>query len=260
MKSIKETLTTLQEDKSVGMPWLEERTILLTVTGSFAYGTNTEQSDHDYKGICIPPKEYFLGLKSFNEYNSAGGKNFKNTKEDVDIAIIHISKFVKDAMVGVPNNIEMLFVRESDLLMKKEWVIPLLEHRHLFLSKSMKRKFGGYARAQIERLKTNLREQTGRVELVEKHGYDTKLFMHAARLLTSATEILETGTFSTYRPNRTFLLDCRNGKYALTEALSMLEELDDAMNQAYDHSFLPENPDYQAINQLLMEINERALN
>lgn len=58
------------------MEWLEHRTILLTKYGSHCYGTNTPTSDLDYKGVCIPPPEYYLGLKSINEYNTAGGKNF----------------------------------------------------------------------------------------------------------------------------------------------------------------------------------------
>ena len=85
------------------MAWLQQRTILLTITGSHAYGTNVETSDMDYKGVCIPPDEYYFGLKTFNDYNTTGGKNFKNTKDDIDISIMHINKFVSDAMQGVPN-------------------------------------------------------------------------------------------------------------------------------------------------------------
>jgi predicted nucleotidyltransferase len=90
--------------------WLEQRTILICITGSHAYGTNVEGSDLDYRGVAIPPEEYYFGLKTFNEFNTTGGNNFKNKKDDVDIAIAHINKFVMDAMAGVPNNIEILFV------------------------------------------------------------------------------------------------------------------------------------------------------
>ena len=33
--------------------WLDERTILMAPTGSFAYGTNVESSDRDYKGKAV---------------------------------------------------------------------------------------------------------------------------------------------------------------------------------------------------------------
>jgi predicted nucleotidyltransferase len=241
------------------LTWLEERTILLSPTGSYAYGTNTETSDHDYKGICIPPVDYYLGLEAFNEYNNSGGKNFKNTKDDVDVNIIHINKFVKDAMQGVPNNIEILFVRPKDYVKVTPLGQLLVDNRHLFLSKAIKNRFGGYANSQIQKLKIKNSNGTGRQDLIEAFGYDTKFFMHAIRLLTSAIEILETGDYSTYRWNRELLLDCRNGRYTLDEALELIECYDEQLQKAYELSSLPATVDYHKINKLLIEINQKGL-
>ncbi|MFP7169232.1 DNA polymerase beta superfamily protein [Terribacillus halophilus] len=235
--------------------WLEERTIILAPTGSYAYGTNTEDSDKDFKGICIPPASYFLGLDSFNEYNSSGGKNFKNTKDDIDINIIHITKFVKDAMAGVPNNIEILFLNGEQYLKVTDLGQRLIDDRHLFLSKAIHKKFGGYAESQIQKLKQRNSSRSGRQDLIEQYEYDTKFFMHSVRLLTSAIEILETGDFSTYRPNRGFLLDCRNGKYTFGEAVELIESLDEDLRKAAEDSMLPEEPDRHAIDELLVSIN-----
>ncbi|WP_366249667.1 nucleotidyltransferase domain-containing protein [Terribacillus aidingensis] len=245
--------------RSIDYDWLEERTIIMAPTGSYAYGTNTEDSDKDYKGICIPPVNYFLGLESFNEYNSSGGKNFKNTKDDVDINIIHITKFVKDAMIGVPNNIEILFLNKDQYLKITELGQQLIDNRHLFLSKAIQKKFGGYANSQIQKLKQRNVSRSGRQDLIDLYGYDTKFFMHSVRLLTSAIEILETGDFSTFRPNRSFLLDCRKGAYTFGEAVELIELLDSDLKRAAEHSTLPERPDYHAINQLLIRINSAAI-
>lgn len=223
------------------------------------YGTNTETSDKDYKGVCIPPIEYYLGLDSFNEYNNSGGKNFRNSKDDIDISVIHINKFVKNALQGVPNNIEILFVRPQDYLKVKPLGQMLIDNRHLFLSKHIHKKFGGYAYSQIQKLKTKKENKTGRQDLVDDFGYDTKFFMHSIRLLTSAIEILETGDYSTYRSNRQLLLDCRNGKFTFEEALAMVEMYDSQLKVAVEKSKLPKTPDYQKINQLLMEINKKGL-
>lgn len=244
---------------SISHEWLEERTIILAPTGSYAYGTNTEESDKDYKGICIPPISYFLGLESFNEYNSSGGKNFKNTKDDVDINIIHVTKFVKDAMVGVPNNIEILFLNEDQYIKITDLGQQLIDNRHLFLSKAIQKKFGGYANYQIQKLKQRNDSRAGRQDLIDLYGYDTKFFMHSVRLLTSAIEILETGDFSTFRPNRSFLLDCRNGIYTFGEAVELIDSLDNELNHAAEHSTLPEKPDYKAINELLISMNYAAI-
>ncbi|MFS0560468.1 nucleotidyltransferase domain-containing protein [Terribacillus sp. 179-K 1B1 HS] len=245
--------------KPIHYEWLEERTIILAPTGSYAYGTNTEESDKDYKGVCIPPVSYYLGLESFNEYNSSGGKNFKNTKDVVDINIIHITKFVKDAMTGVPNNMEILFLRREQYLKVTALGQRLIDNRHLFLSKAIQRKFGGYANAQIQQLKQRNKSRSGRMDLIQQYGYDTKFFMHSVRLLTSAIEILETGDFSTYRPNRNLLLDCRNGKYTFNEAVELVAALDIELKKAAERSTLPEKPDYHAINELLVSINTAAI-
>lgn len=128
-------MTDLKLEQS-NLTWLEDRTIILSPTGSYAYGTNTDTSDKDYKGVCIPPVEYYLGLDSFNEYNTSGGKNFRNTKDDVDVNIIHVNKFVRDAMQSVPNNIEILFVRPEDYIKVTPLGQILIDNRHLFLSKT----------------------------------------------------------------------------------------------------------------------------
>lgn len=241
------------------LSWLDERTIILAPTGSFAYGTNTEESDRDYKGVCIPPIDYYLGLESFNEYNNSGGKNFKNTKYDVDINIIHVNKFVKDAMAGVPNNIEILFVRQQDYLIVTDLGQELIDNRHLFLSKQIQKKFGGYAFSQIQKLKNKKSNGTGRQDLIQKYNYDTKFAMHSVRLLTSAIEILDTGSYSTYRSNRQELLDIRNGKYTFKEAIELVEHYDNQLKISLEMSDLPKTPDYHKINKLLIDINSDGL-
>src|SRR5690625_136889 len=252
------TLVDIDLNKS-NLTWLEERTIILSPTGSYAYRTNTKESDRDYKGVCIPPIEYYLGLEYFNEYNNSGGKNFKNTKEDVDVNIIHINKFVKDAMRGVPNNIEILFVREEDYLKVTDLGRILIDNRHLFLSKQILKTFGGSAYSQLQKLKNKKSNGTGSHDLIQKHGYDTKFMAHSIRLLTSAIEILETGDFSTYRPNREHLLECREGKYTFEEAVEMIAEYDTKLKEAANRSDLPKTPDYQKINKMLVELNKRCL-
>ena len=44
------------------IPWISNNTIYLARHGSRAYGTNTADSDEDFKGICIPTKEYYFGF------------------------------------------------------------------------------------------------------------------------------------------------------------------------------------------------------
>ena len=242
------------------LEWLNSRTILLTICGSISYGTNTENSDTDYRGVCIPPEEYLLGLKTFNEYNTTGGKKFKNTKDDIDIAITHINHFVIEAMKGVPNNIEILFTKPEHILIKNELGNELISHRYDFLTKALKHKFGGYAASQMKQLNIKGNNGTGRQDLIEKYGYDTKFALHSVRLLSSAIEILKTGDFSTFRTNRNELLDIRNGKFTLEQILTIINDLDKELNELYETSKIPNTPDYNKINKWLIELNRKALN
>ena len=242
------------ELKNLQPKWLDKRTILLAITGSHAYGTNTEDSDIDYKGVCIPPIDYYLGLDSFNEYNNSGGKNFKNTKDDVDINIIHINKFVKDAMKGTPNNIEILFLREQDYVRLTEIGELLIKNRHLFLSKQVYNRFSGYAKSQAYKMKEN----AGRKDLIEKYGYDTKYAMHSVRLLKSSLEILSEGHLTVYNKD-SLLLDIRKGKLSFDEVVEIIEDYNHKLEEAYKTTELPNRPDYNAINELLVDINYRTL-
>lgn len=228
-----------------GIPWLERRTIILGPSGSYAHGTNTENSDRDYRGVCIPPTEYFFGLESFNEYNTAGGKTFKNTKDDVDVTISHITKFVRDAMKGHPNSLDLLFLRPQDFIKVTQLGRLLIGNRHLFLTQATKGTFAGFA--------------NGQVKLLKHKGYDPKIFAMIVMLLDSAREILETGDYSTYRPIREFLLECRSGQYTEQEAYEIIEHYDSKLKVAADHTELPHSPDYIKINSILMTINEVAI-
>jgi uncharacterized protein len=229
-------------------PWLKERTILLGLSGSYASGTNTENSDKDYRGVCIPPVEYFLGLESFNEYNTSGGKNFKNTKDDIDVAISHITKFVRDAMAGAPQAIDLLFLRPQDYLVVTKAGQMLLNNRQLFLTKAVKGKFAGFANGQLQ--------------LMKRKGYDHKIFMQAVKMMTGVIEILGTGTYHTYRDEETraLLHSCRKGDYTFEGAIQLLDVLDGELKRVYESSTLPDKPDHKAINNLLIEINRTALN
>jgi len=238
--------------------WLESRIILMTITGSKAYGTDLPESDTDYKGVCIPPEKYYFGLDNFREFNKQGSRNYK-TKDD-DISILHINKFVEECMAGTPNTLELLFTREKDIIKINKFGEELIAHRKDFLSKKIKHRFGGYAYSQKQKMINKKSNGTGRIDLIKKFNYDTKFFSHSVRLLTSAIEILKTGNFSTYRSNRQYLLDCRNGYFPFDEALRILDKLDQELEELYETSnVIPYSPDYHKINTWLIDLNKRAV-
>ena len=236
-------------------PWLKEHTILEVKTGSKAYGTDIETSDTDLKGVCIPPVEYFFGLKNFKSYQSIDTHR-PNTKEDVDLTIYSLKKFAESALKGNPSILEMLFVREEDVVSSTNEGKMLLSNRNLFLSNRIKNSMGGYAKQQTLKM---MNGQGSRHDLMKTHGYDTKFAMHALRLYQVGINCFETGTMSTHSKNADWLKEVRLGKYTKEEVIGFLEEHEDRFQLAYAQSVLPKNPDEAAVERLMIGLTSEFL-
>jgi len=129
--------------KGNNLSWLKERTIFITVHGSHAYNTNIEGSDIDYRGIAIPPKEYFLGINDHFE---------QVQQNDPDLTIFDIRKFFKLSLDNNPNTLEILFVDPTMYQLTTPFFWKIYENRNLFLSKNAKHRLSGYAFSQLGRI------------------------------------------------------------------------------------------------------------
>jgi hypothetical protein len=93
-----------------------------------------------------------------------------------------------------------------------------------------------------------------------QHGknYDAKNMMHTLRLLDMAAEIATEGRVVVRRPNRDFLLAVRRGDFSYEELLEMAEARIAGMDDLYRNSPLPDQPDYAAVNRLLVEVRREV--
>jgi predicted nucleotidyltransferase len=81
--------------------------------------------------------------------------------------------------------------------------------------------------------------------------------MHLIRLLIMGTELLEGKGINTYRGNDIdFLMDIRNGKYSYEDIFSMVDEFEKKFKYASDNTTLPEKPNYNKVEEMIMEINK----
>jgi predicted nucleotidyltransferase len=130
---------------------VDERTILMVRHGSNAYGTNIATSDEDFKGVCIPPKEFHLGfLHTFAQYERMANKG-----HEADVVVYALKKFVGLAADCNPNIIEVLHVDDRDIIKMDHFGGTLRESRDLFLSRKARHTFSGYAHAQLKRIKSH---------------------------------------------------------------------------------------------------------
>lgn len=99
-----------------------------------------------------------------------------------------------------------------------------------------------------------------------EHGKLAKHMMHLVRLYLMAFDILESHEIITYRTvEHDFLMDIRNGKYLDNDNhpthkfYEIMNELQARFDYAKNNTDLPENPDYKAINEFVMDVNERVV-
>lgn len=128
------------------LPWMQDRTIFLTRHGSHAYGTNIPESDEDFRGIAIPPKEVLLGILDKFE---------QSEYKDPDLVIFALQKFIGLAADGNPNAIEILWTDPEDHLIKTEVGERLVAAKELFISSRIRYTFGGYAMSQLKRINSH---------------------------------------------------------------------------------------------------------
>lgn len=134
---------------------LRKNTIWLVLSGSRAYGTNTPESDFDYRGIAISPVESYIGLLDKFEQIVDTEKENKHyhffsdlIQPNSDLQVMDIVKFARLACSANPSILETLFT-ERDILLKQPIMEKLLSIRDLFLTKHCKAAFCGYAKDQL---------------------------------------------------------------------------------------------------------------
>lgn len=127
---------------------MDRKIIVEMVFGSHLYGTDTPESDRDYKGIVLPTREEVLLGRIPNTLSSSTGDNeIKNVKGDVDRDWYSLHYFIKLACAGETCVLDMLHAPENMLIQTSPIWDRIVENRHLFYTKSLKA-LVGYARRQ----------------------------------------------------------------------------------------------------------------
>ena len=137
---------------------LKNNIILLGLGGSYAYGTNNENSDLDIRGVAIHNAEDILTRKGFEQV----------VNEATDTTIYSLEKIVNLLSNCNPNTIEILGLEPWQYLYTSYIGQELIKNKDMFLSKRAVHSFGGYATAQLQRL-SNKAVRTVEQEQREKH-------------------------------------------------------------------------------------------
>lgn len=234
-----------------------KHSICLMYRGSIAHGTFIPNSnpnsidDKDIIGIAIPPNNYFFGLKSFEQ--------FDKKQEYWDVLVYDFRKFIRLLIKSNPNVMQVLWTPEH-LTLKSEWQFKeLLANKNLFVHKGIYKSFCGYSRGQLHKMEFmayNGYMGEKRKGLVDKYGYDCKNAQHLIRLLRQGIEFLNTGELTVERPDKSDLIQIKTGQWSIEKVKREAARLFKDMEDAYATSKLPERPDIEKIDELVISILE----
>ncbi len=226
---------------SAGRSDLFARVIYRCVIGSRAYGLENDDSDTDYRGIYLPPADLHWSLYGIPD---------QIERDETQEQYWELQRFLVLALKANPNVLECLY---SPLV---ESITPLGEEllsiRSSFLSRMVFQTYNGYVTSQFKKMQADIRNQ-GQVKW--KH------VMHLIRLLISGIVVLRHGIVQVRMDeHREQLLAVRRGEVAWSETEKWRLSLHREFDQAVQETLLPERPDYERANSLLIKARRAALN
>lgn len=235
--------------------------LAIGVIGSDSHGTkiapeNGGIDDTDYMGIVLPPARHLIGLGTWEHWVYPPDAN------GLDVTLYSLKKFVGLLLKSNPNVLGFLWLRPDFYVHASPALVQLIEARAAFASKQAYPSFIGYAHSQIRKMEANVFNGymgDKRKRLVEKHGYDTKNASHLIRLLRTGIEFLNTGTINVYREDADELVAIKRGAWSLESVKRESARLFLEAEEAKNASTLPEDPDYDRAEQVLMAITREAI-
>jgi len=239
--------------------------MILTAAGSEVYGTTVDGlGDRDEMGLCFEPPSVVLGLEPFDQHQwRSKPEGERSGPGDLDLTIYGLRKWMRLAVKGNPSILLLLFTPNDRCLTNPLGDQVRAEVPALVRSRSAGKQFLGYLTAQRDRA-LGLRggAHVNRPELIEKYGFDTKYAMHMVRLGVMGVEYLKEGTMHLpmQQPMRSWLLDLRQGKVPLEEAIAAANELEAELESLIfnDRSELPWEPSRAAISDWMVDFYRKA--
>ena len=220
--------------------------VLVCYRGSQAHGTYIPPEDPDSVddidlfAVCVPPMNYFLGLKQW------AGKDF--WVNEYDIVAYNLDKFIRLLLKGNPNVHQALWVKPEHILYCTEIGEELIAHRDRFIGKvPLFNALTGYAQGQFKRM-TQSNPYQGymgekRRHLVNQFGYDPKNASHLIRLQQMCLDFLLTGEFRVWREDAADLIDIKRGKWSLDAVKEYSQRLHEACQTDFQTCMLPDYAD-----------------
>lgn len=231
----------IREDK-----YLKYNFEYICILGSYAHGLNHYKSDIDVRGFATPTVSDLL---SFNDFDHI-------VNHELDTQIYSLHKYLGMLAKSNPNIIESLGLRDEFVVYKSEIAQRVLDNKNLFISKQCYQPFSGISYSLTKSMRTG--------SPIKYKA--SKLVRQKVDVLRMGTEILSEGVIETYRNDRGEILEImsmvkQDGDkfYPTNECWKILDNEKLKFENAYKKSKLPENPDYDKIHELEVNIGYQLI-
>ncbi len=183
--------------------------LFVKLAGSHSHNLNVEGSDYDYLGVYQAP---------LREVLSTQGARETTLHKSPDVEAHEVGKFCRLLLKGNSGMIEMLYTERGCRAFSPVW-LELRANRARLVSKQVVHQYTGYARGQLQRLRSGTRLHTAGGE------YNTKWAYHALRVARDAERIArgEPPTVWKDGQERELLLSIRRGDWSQEEVERELE-------------------------------------
>ena len=190
-----------------------QHVIYLVLSGSRAYGTSTDDSDYDLRGVCLEQPKYLYGLDTFEQFEDLPS----------DTVIYGLKKFTSLLAKGNPNTLELLGVEEESVVLMTEQGKMIRDNAELFLSKHIINTFGNYALAQLRRLQNALCRDSYTDQMQQQHLQEvlSAQMNHFNRVYTE----LPDGAIHIYNDEENLKFDIALNNYPLKDFVGIYSEL-----------------------------------
>ena len=233
---------------------LAKHTVCLAKVGSASHNTYVPHDDPesiddvDYLGVAIPSVQRTIGLSPWEHWTLQ--------QDELDVVYFSLRKLVGLLLKSNPNVVGLLWLEPECYIHVHPLFRKFIEKREIFSSKKIYASFSGYAAGQIYKMEHGAHKGymgEKRKRLVEKFGYDCKNASHAIRLLRMGTEFLENSRLQVFRTDDAGQLrDIKSGKWTLEQVKAEADKLFDRAKQAVSDSKLPDEPNYEEAERLML--------
>ena len=233
--NIKEIIST---EKYHFLRKFEPRLLFLTISGSHAYGTATDESDIDIRGVYYNDLSELVGF---------GEKKSSFREEQTDTTLYSLNKFMGMLANSNPTAIEILSNKRDMYLMFSEHGEKLLELQPMFLSKKAYNSFKGFANSYALKIKQGI--GTGK----DRAAY--------ARIMDELMDILQNGRLVIQESENCcpeYYKSLRDGAQA-SVFLNIIDQYEEAAHLTYENSTIREEPEKYALEQWTMVMNMEHL-